>query len=96
MSSCAEMPGEQEDEEAFLEGITNPSGPSPPQLALKVKLLTAHAWSPALLIRPGQHTAGLQNSAALACMPTLPGIVSWYGVLLHAQPPSAPVAIMLQ
>ncbi|DBA79124.1 TPA: Protein argonaute-3, variant 2 [Trebouxia sp. C0004] len=50
--------GEQEDEEAFLESITSPSGPPLPQLALKVKLHSADHWSSALLIKPGQHQAG--------------------------------------
>ncbi len=62
------LAGEQEDEEAFLEGITNPSGPPLPQLALKVKLHTADHWSPALLIKPGQHQAGQQQQAVHGCM----------------------------
>ena len=70
------MASEQEDEEAFLEGITNPSGLPSPHLALKVKLLTARAWSPAILIRPGQHTAGLPHSAAIVYMPAFPDIVN--------------------
>ncbi len=60
--------GEQEDEEAFLEGITSPSGPLLPQLALKVKLHTADHWSPALLIKPGQHQAGQQQQAVQGCL----------------------------
>ncbi len=62
------LAGEQEDEEAFLEGITNPSGPPLPQLALKVKLHTADHWSPALLIKPGQHQAGQQQQVVHGCM----------------------------
>ena len=58
------LAGEQEDEEAFLEGVTSPSGPPLPQLALKVKLHTADSWSPALLVKPGQHQAGQQQQAA--------------------------------
>ena len=62
------LAGEQEDEEAFLEGITSPSGPPLPQLALKVKLHTADSWSPALLVKPGQHQAGQQQQAAQGCL----------------------------
>ncbi len=63
------LAGEQEDEEAFLEGITSPSGPPLPQLALKVKLHTADHWSPALLIKPGQHQAGQQQQGLQGCLP---------------------------
>jgi len=62
------LAGEQEDEEAFLEGMTSPSGPPLPQLALKVKLHTADHWSPALIIKPGQHQAGQQQQALQGCL----------------------------
>lgn len=51
--------GEQEDEEAFLESITNPSGGMLPQLALKVRLQSSPVWSHPLMLKPGQHQAGL-------------------------------------
>lgn len=66
-SSSAGVGGEQEDEEAFLEGITNPAGPSLPQLAVKIKLPSSNTWSHALLIKPGQHQAGHVHTLALTC-----------------------------
>ena len=56
--------GDQEDEEAFLEGITNTAGMQLPQLAVKVKLQSSPAWSPAVLLKPGHHQAGLQTHPA--------------------------------
>lgn len=64
--SCLHLPtgvlGDQEDEEAFLDGITNAAGTQLPQLAVKVRLQSTPAWSPAVLLKPGQHQAGLLSS----------------------------------
>ena len=56
---CAAGHGnEQEDEEAFLESITNPAASQLPGLACKVKMANSDIWSSAVLIKPGQSESG--------------------------------------
>ena len=56
--------GDQEDEEAFLEGITNAAAVQLPQLAVKVRFQSSPAWSPPVLLKPGHHQAGVHLHAA--------------------------------
>ena len=50
---------EQEDEEAFLEAVTNPAAASPSnQLGIKVKLANDEVWADIVLLQPGQQSAG--------------------------------------
>lgn len=51
--------GDQEDEEAFLEGVTNTAGTQLPQMAVKVRFQSSPVWSTAVLLKAGQHQAGL-------------------------------------
>lgn len=61
--------GDQEDEEAFLEGITNAPALHLPHLAVKIRSQTDPTWSPAVLLKPGKHQAGLSlHPAHPVCM----------------------------
>ena len=57
LQNCAA--DEQEDEEAFLEAVTNPAAASPSdQLGIKVKLADDEVWSDIVLLQPGQQSVG--------------------------------------
>ena len=50
---------EQEDEEAFLEAMTNPAAASPAnQLGIKVKFAGDEGWSDIFWLQPGHQSAG--------------------------------------
>lgn len=81
--------GYQEDEEAFLEGVTNTAGTQPLQLAVKVRFQSSPAWSPAVLLKAGQHQAGLM-SQTLAC----PSCCAAMSVHVSMQQPRFPLTFL--